>query len=799
MTPRPSNHFSAKSAITLAVLGLVVLSIWALTFYISHLLQQDLQPRLGEHPEILALVQQRMMLAAALLTLVLCALMGWIIRRQLTPLLDTVTELTETLDQREASLRGSAQQLQNISDRVPGMLYQFRLLANGSVSFPYASEGIQRIYQISPQEAMRDASPVFDTIHTDDLGRVVASIDKSARELSPWQHEYRVRFKDGTVRWLSGSALPEREPDGATLWHGFITDITESRISTEQQRIAATAFESLEGKTITDANQVILKVNAAFTRITGYTAEEVVGQTPRLLSSGRQSAAFYQTMWATLSQFGSWQGEIWNRRKSGEIFPEWLVINAVRDEAGVATHYVATFSDISLRKAAEDRIQNLSYYDPLTGLPNRALMMDRTAQAQTAIARNQSEGALLLIDLDHFKTLNDTLGHDAGDLLLQQVAQRLSTCVREGDTVARLGADEYMVLLEDLGKNASEAATRAKLVGEKIRKQFEEPFVLGEHTCHITPSIGMSLFSDGQPGIDELLKRTDLAMSQAKQAGGNTVRFFDPQMQAVVLARAHLEAGLREALTRDQFVLHYQAQVTDTGWITGAEVLVRWMAPERGLVSPAEFIPLAEETGLILPIGQWVLETACRQLSTWATQPGLAHLTLAVNVSARQFHEPDFVERVLSTLLQTGANPHRLKLELTESMLVADVEGIIVKMNSLKAQGIGFSLDDFGTGYSSLSYLKRLPLDQLKIDQGFVRDMLINANDAAIAGMVVALGRSLKLAVIAEGVETQAQRNFLASQGCHTYQGYLFGRPVALGEFETLVRESATSQSPLPV
>ncbi len=664
MTYRLKTRSSILLRITLAVLGGVLLGICGLTFYASQLLQHDLHAALGEHQDALVLVRQRIMLAAAVVTLGLGVLVWWVVRHQLSPLLNT-------------------------------------------------------------------------------LG----------------QHN---------------SAL-------------------------EQLRIAATAFESLEGKTITNAEQVILKVNAAFTRITGYSAEEVVGQTPRMLSSGRQSPSFYQAMWHTLAQDGFWQGEIWNRRKSGEVYPEWLVISAVNDETGSATHYVASFSDISLHKTSEARIQNLSYYDPLTGLPNRALMMDRTAQAQTAIARNQSEGALLLIDLDHFKTLNETLGHETGDLLLQQVAQRLNTCVREGDTVARLGADEYMVLLEDLGKNASEAATRAKLVGEKIRKLFDKAYVLGEHTCHITPSIGLSLFSDGRPGIDELLKRTDLAMSQAKEAGGNAVRFFDPQMQAAVLARAHLENGLREALAQKQFLLHYQAQVADTGWINGAEVLVRWMAPERGLVSPAEFIPLAEETGLILPLGQWVLETACHQLSVWATQPGLAHLTLAVNVSARQFHEPDFVAQVLATIALSGANPTRLKLELTESLLVSDVEGIIAKMNLLKAQGVGFSLDDFGTGYSSLSYLKRLPLDQLKIDQGFVRDMLVNPNDAAIAGMVVALGMSLKLAVIAEGVETQAQRDFLASQGCHTYQGYLFSRPVAVGEFEALVLESATPQAPLTV
>jgi diguanylate cyclase (GGDEF)-like protein/PAS domain S-box-containing protein len=789
MTPPLKIRSSIPLRITLAVLGLVALGVWGLVFYASHLLQQNFHAALGEYPDALVLVQQRIVQAAAVVTLGVSALVWWVVRRQLSPLLST-------LGQRDAALKSSEQQLKKIADRVPGLIYQFRLRADGSSCFPYASEAIRGIYGINPEDVEHDASAAFAAVHPDDLERGLASIAQSARDQTPWQQEFRVRGKDNTVRWISGNAVPEREADGATLWHGFISDITDSRQALEQQRIAATAFESLEGKTITNAQQVILKVNAAFTRITGYSAEEVVGQTPRVLSSGRQSPAFYEAMWRTLALDGFWQGEMWNRRKSGEVYPEWLVICAVKDEAGVATHYVATFSDISAHKTSEARIQNLSYYDPLTGLPNRALMMDRTAQAQTAITRNQSEGALLLIDLDHFKTLNETLGHETGDLLLQQVAQRLNTCVREGDTVARLGADEFMVLLEDLGKNTPEAATRARLVGEKIRKLFTEPYVLGEYSCHITPSIGLSLFSDGQPGIDELLKRTDLAMSQAKDSGGNTVRFFDPQMQAAVLARAHLENGLREGLAQKQFLLHYQAQVTDTGWINGAEVLVRWMAPGRGLVSPAEFIPLAEETGLILPLGQWVLETACHQLNLWATQPGLAHLTLAVNVSARQFHEPDFVAQVLATIALTGANPHRLKLELTESLLVSDVEGIIAKMNLLKAQGIGFSLDDFGTGYSSLSYLKRLPLDQLKIDQGFVRDMLQNPNDAAIAGMVVALGTSLKLAVIAEGVESQAQRDFLASQGCHTYQGYLFGRPVAVGEFEAQAVASATPRAP---
>jgi predicted signal transduction protein with EAL and GGDEF domain len=371
------------------------------------------------------------------------------------------------------------------------------------------------------------------------------------------------------------------------------------------------------------------------------------------------------------------------------------------------------------------------------------------------------------------------------------VAQRLVTCVREGDTVARLGGDEFLVMLEDLSEDALDAATQAETVGEKIRASLNQPYQLGPCAQHSTASIGITLFGGvAHEGIDEPLKRADLAMYQAKAAGRNTLRFFDPQMQAVVMARAALEVDLRMALEKHQLRLYYQAQVQGENQLTGVEALVRWQHPLRGMVSPAEFIPLSEETGLILPLGLWVLETACTQLALWALRPERAHLTMAVNVSAHQFHQDDFVSQVLAVLARSGANPQRLKLELTESLLISNVEDVILKMEALKAQGVGFSLDDFGTGYSSLSYLKRLPLDQLKIDQGFVRDILIDPNDAAIARMVIVLADSLGLAVIAEGVETEAQRDFLAGQNCHAYQGYLLSRPLPLDEFETFADQA---------
>ena len=608
------------------------------------------------------------------------------------------------------------------------------------------------------------------------ITRPVAELERAA---------HAVRAGDFGVRAAVGGPH-----DIAAVAQEFNAMIEAQQRSDAKLRVAATAFESQEDMMITDANNVILQVNRAFTETTGYTAEEVVGLTPRLLRSDRHGPDFYTEMSEAIRDTGSWKGEIWGRRKNGEIYPSWLTITAVKSDDGVVTHYVSTETDITERKAAQDRITHLAFYDPLTQLPNRRLLLNRLHQAKAASARSGHRGALLFIDLDNFKTLNDTLGHDKGDLLLQQVAQRLVTCVREGDTVARIGGDEFVVLVEGLNENPDQAGTRTESVGEKILATLNQPYLLAGHEYRGTPSIGITLFSGHQTTIDELLKQADLAMYQSKKAGRNTLRFFDQAMQALVTHHAALEADLREAVRQQQFTLYYQPQVVGDGRLTGAEALLRWQHPQRGLVSPAEFIPLSEETGLILPLGHWVLETACAQLVTWAAEPNTAHLFVAVNVSAKQLHQADFVDQVLAVLGRTGANPHRLKLELTESVLVSNVEDSIAKMAALKAHGVGFSLDDFGTGYSSLSYLKRLPLDQLKIDQSFVRDILIDPNDAAIAKMVLALADSLGLTVIAEGVEIEAQRDFLARLGCHGYQGYLSSRPMPLHEFEVFVKRA---------
>ncbi|HIJ62682.1 MAG TPA: EAL domain-containing protein [Rhodospirillaceae bacterium] len=471
---------------------------------------------------------------------------------------------------------------------------------------------------------------------------------------------------------------------------------------------------------------------------------------------------------------------------------KWILSRGMivdRKADGTPLRMIGTHSDITERKHAEEQIEALAFYDHLTGLPNRRLLADRMNQILAARVRNQHEGALLFIDLDNFKAVNDTQGHEMGDLLLQEVGRRLSNNFREADTVARIGGDEFVLALADLSENAEEAATQAKIVGEKILAVLGEPYWIKENQFSITPSVGVTLFGDHRGNVDELMKRADIAMYQAKAEGRNTIRFFDPGLQATIKARATLEADMRQGIREDQFILHYQPQVNGDGRLTGAEALLRWQHPQRGVLLPDEFIPLAEETGFILHLGRYVLEEGCARIVAWSQRSETSCLTLAVNVSARQFHQADFVEQVMAIVNRTRADPKKLKLELTESLLLENIEKVISKMASLKAIGVGFSLDDFGTGYSSLNYLKRLPLDQLKIDRSFVRDVLTDPNDAAIAKTIIALADSLGLGVIAEGVETEAQRNFLAASGCNAYQGYFYSRPLPLEGFEQFARQ----------
>jgi diguanylate cyclase (GGDEF)-like protein/PAS domain S-box-containing protein len=522
--------------------------------------------------------------------------------------------------------------------------------------------------------------------------------------------------------------------------------------------------------------------NKGAERLYGWTQEEAIGRSIEELL--HDDPALLKAATDTVMQRGEWSGEIRERHKSGSFLTVEANWTLVLDSEGRPESIFAIKTDITQRKAAELEIKHLAFYDALTLLPNRLLLMERLRHALTATARTRREGALLFIDLDNFKALNDTLGHHVGDLLLQQVATRLSGSVREVDTVARLGGDEFVVMLENLSEDSNEALEQAREVGEKVLMALNQPFQFAGYEHRSTPSIGITLFGDHRNDVAELLKRADLAMYQAKAAGRNTLRFFDPTMQAAITRRVALENELRHALQSDQITLHYQPQVNREGQVTGVEALVRWEHPERGMVPPVEFIPVAEETDLILLLGQKVLQTACIQLAAWSTQPEFAHLSIAVNVSAHQFRHPAFVDQTLAALDRSGANAYRLKLELTESLLVDNMESTIVKMSALKSRGVQFSLDDFGTGYSSLFYLKRLPLDQLKIDQSFIRDVLSDPNDAAIVRTIIALGQSLGLAVIAEGVETEEMREFLAENGCYAFQGYLFGRPMPLDRCE---------------
>lgn len=562
-------------------------------------------------------------------------------------------------------------------------------------------------------------------------------------------------------------------------------------------RIAATAFEAHEGMMITDANKVILRVNRAFVEASGYGAEEVIGKTPQLFRSDCHGAAFYVELWKEVERKGYWRGEMVTRRKNGELYPVWYTMTAVRGKSGAITNYVTTSTDITRQKRAEKEIGELVFYDPLTKLGNRRLLMDRLQQALATVRRNGHRGALFFIDLDNFKTLNDTAGHEVGDMLLQQVAERLGTCIRDGDTVARLGGDEFVVILASLDERLTKAIQFAKQVGDRILNTLNTPYELAAQTHRSSPSIGVVMFGQETDSLQELLRHADLAMYQAKAGGRNGLRFFDPAMQTAIKSRMDLEDAMRAALEHREFVLHYQPQVSSQGHLVGAEALVRWDHPQRGLLSPAEFIAVAEESSLIVPLGLQVLEMACEQLVRWAKNKNLCDFVLSVNVSARQFHQSDFVTQVLEILKDTGANPKRLKLELTETLLLDNVEKTINKMTELRSHGVGFALDDFGIGYSSLSYLKRLPLDQLKIDQSFVRTVLVDANDAAIAKMIIGLGQTMGLSVIAEGVESAQQRDFLLSCGCHAYQGYFFGRPMGGEAFEVFLSNlscgSATS------
>lgn len=654
------------------------------------------------------------------------------------------------------------------------------------------SKKTYEIYGINPDLSPANYQEVEQYFTRKSWEQLSASVNKALMKGQAYECDAEVIRPDGAHRWISARGRGAFDTNGKVIsLHGTIQDITERKQAEINLQIAAVAFESQDSVMITDASFIIIRVNKAFTEIFGYTAEEAIGRTAKLLHSDKQDNAFYDEIWKKINTSGFWKGEILNRHKSGQLLYNLLSISAVKGNDGVVTHYVGSHIDITERKADADKVLHIAFHDLLTQLPNRQLFNNHLKKTIESFAKSSKISALLMIDLDNFKTLNDTLGHDIGDLLLQQVAERLALSVRTGDMIARLGGDEFVVLLEDLSENILEAAALAEMVGNEVLLALHQPYQLAMHQYQSSSSIGVTMFKGNQFTISELMKQADISMYAAKKSGRNALRFFDPQMQEAFNSRASLEIELRKALENKQFQLFYQIQVDDLGKPLGAEALIRWIHPERGMISPLEFIPLAEETGLILPIGQWVLNTACAQLEKWKENVLTKDLILSVNVSATQFCQADFVQQVQSILSIYEIEPNHLKLELTESLLLENVDNIVVSMITLESSGVQFSLDDFGTGYSSLQYLKMLPLNQLKIDQSFVRDIVTDSNDRSIVRTIIAMANSLGFDVIAEGVETEAQKNLLINKGCHHFQGYLFGRPVPVEQFDAALELKA--------
>lgn len=640
--------------------------------------------------------------------------------------------------------------------------------------------------QITPPEDRRAGSSVAEQLLSGELG--TASFEK------------RYLRKDGVLTWVLLTISIQRDGEGRPLHFLTIVQDIDARKEAEQRLAIAqealrtsevryrTAFQmTLDGININRLSDgVFVECNESFLRNCGYARNEVIGH-----------SALGINIWADLRDREKLldclrrDGVCKNlearfKKKNGEFL--WGLLSASIMELDRELCLLAITRDITDAKAAEEEIRSLAFYDPLTQLPNRRLLLERLEQAVASGKRSGRRRALLFVDLDDFKTLNDTLGHHIGDLLLQEIARRLTSCIREVDTAARLGGDEFVVMVENLSSVSEEAAAQAKTIAEKILACIAQPSMLAGHECHITSSIGITLFGDRSEKTSELLQQADIAMYQAKAAGRNTIHFFAPALQAAVNARAALEDELRQAIRGRQFLLWYQPQV-ERGRLIGAEALVRWNHPRRGILAPAEFIHLAEETGLIIPLGALVLEMACTQLAEWSRHNDLPPFSVAVNISARQFRQADFVDQVLGVLHSTGADPARLKLEITESMLLDDVEETIAVMTRLKSHGLQFSLDDFGTGYSSLSYLKRLPLDQLKIDRAFVRDLLEDDTSSAIAQTIISLSGAMHLSLLAEGVETEEQLSWLTGLGCHAFQGYFFSPPVPAEKFQSLLED----------
>ena len=648
----------------------------------------------------------------------------------------------------------------------------------------YANEASCRISGYT-QEEIRGLDSFLDLLHPGDHERVMRMHSRRLQGL-PAETRYEALGirRDGKPVNLELAVAVTRSESGVPRMTVAVLDITARKEAEARLKLVQHVFENTtEGILVTDADEIILEVNQGFEEITGYAREEVIGKTPQLLNSGQHDDAFFRTMRESIGQNGVWEGEIWNRRKSGEIYPEWLSIRAVKNDEGAVINYTAVFSDITLRKESEQRLNFLANHDALTKLPNRALLQERIDHALHIAQRNKTQIAILFIDLDRFKVINDTLGHHAGDLLLLECASRLQACLRESDTIARQGGDEFVVLLEDFG----EGVQFLTAVARKVMAALTQSFVLLGQEVFISASIGISVFPQDGHDMGTLLKNADIAMYRAKEQGKNNFQFYASDSNVHSFERLALENSLRKALERDEFVLYYQPKVdlmTDS--IVGAEALVRWVHADMGMVPPVQFIPLAEETGLIVQIGAWVLREACRQNSAWR-RAGLPSITVAVNLSGGQFRDDKLPQTIASALSSSGLKPSGLELEITESMIMHNPERAVAILREFRDMGIQTSIDDFGTGYSSLGYIKRFPVNTLKVDRSFVQDVPGDADDTAITQAIIAMAHNLNLKVVAEGVETEEQLEFLRRQHCEQVQGYIYSKPLPADEFARLL------------
>jgi len=656
-------------------------------------------------------------------------------------------------------------------------------IPNGHLTW---SEELYRIFGIDPQAGPGDYQRFLQMVPIEDRERVDHAYRASFREREPHEVEHRLITGCGQVKQIRSRWETHFDEQGNPLRTiGTAQDITDLRRMESQMQLLGTAFHhSGEAILITDHANRIVTVNPAFTTLTGYTLEDVAGKNPRVLSAGRTSYEEYERMWTSIKQKGYWQGEVWDRRKDGGVYPKWLSISVMRDDAGEIRYYIAHFTDVSAERAAEARIHHMAHHDMLTGLANRFSLKERLEHALAVARRETTRVALLFIDLDRFKVINDTLGHHIGDELLIQVSQRLRAAVRDSDLVARLGGDEFVVMASGVEQMSSVAT-----VAEKLVKVVGEPYAIGPHTLYTTPSIGIAVYPmDGESG-EALMKNADAAMYHAKAAGRNNFQFFDARMNEAAVERLNIEHALHQALERDEFLLHYQPVIDlATGRVACVEALIRWQHPERGLVAPGLFIGVAEETGLIQPIGDWVIWTACRQLAAFRAA-GIPDVKMAINISAIQMRNSTLPVLARGVIDAYSLAPGDLVFEITESVAMEQPDETIRVLDVLRSMGVTLALDDFGTGYSSLSYLRMFALDKLKLDRSFVEDIGEDIDGQVICDATIGLAHALGLTLVAEGVETEAQLDYLKARGCDLVQGYLFSRPLPAAEVEAVIRQ----------